>query len=256
MGTYSESEYFIYDGINSLDFGIYNVKTSAGLFEEKFLPTRSIVEEKTFGRPEPYFYGFEYTPAEIPLSFYFADSWDQAKIKKVCEWFFQSYYKPLAFETDLSRVFYVAYQGDPNLFHNGLKEGYVEISMRANSPFSFTPVIEKSVYVSNGETKEIEIENIGSLNCFPIITINKIGDGDVTITNLSNGGQQAKITGLLDKETVTIDGENEDVETNLPNVYRYNNYNNVFIELVKGVNRLTITGESIVTFSYQCKRLI
>lgn len=255
--TYSESIGFTYNGEHSSTYGIISVHTQSGLFEESFLPTRSIIEEKTFARDEPYLFGFEYSPSEIPLTLFFEDGWDETKINEVAMWLFQPNFKPLIFDEDDSRVYYCTYNGDPKIIHNGIKQGYVTISMRCNSPFSYTPVYShRADLVINPTFTEIELFNIGHLDCFPTIQIEKVGNGDISIINYTDGGKETKITGLLDDEVVTIDGDNEDISTSLLNTYRYNNFNNNFLKLPRGINRLKITGNGILTFTYQSKRYI
>lgn len=255
--TISESTGLTYNGIHTSEFGIYKISTDSGLFDEAFLPNRSIVEEKIQGRDEPYFFGFEYEPTELPLSFYFEDGWDDTKLDQVVRWISQPLYKPLIFDVDPTRIFYCVYDGDPRILHAGLKQGYVTMTMRCNSPFSYTPVYEKTFTVDAlNNPLSIEIMNSGHEKSLPKVTIEKVGNGDISIVNNSNGGVDSKITGLLDTEIVTIDSFYEDIETNLANTYRYNNFNNNFLELVTGTNQLAITGTGIIKFTYQFKRYI
>ncbi|WP_137743238.1 phage tail domain-containing protein [Robertmurraya siralis] len=255
--TISESLGFTYNNIHSSEFGLIKISTSSGLFDESFLPNRSIIEEKIFDRDEPYFFGFEYEPAEVPVSFYFEDKWNEVKINKIVNWLVQPYYCPLYFDTDTSRIFYCVYHGDPRILHNGLKNGYVNITMRCNSAFSYTPVYKNSFIVdTESEPMNIEIANIGHKISYPIVIIEKIGDGDVSIVNYSNGGIESKIIDLLDKEIVVIDSFNEEITTDLEHVYRYGNFNNNFLKFVTGINRLSVKGNCRITFEYQSKRYI
>lgn len=255
--THYESTGFHYDGIHSSYFDILRVHTSSGLFEESFLPTRSIIEEKTFGRDEPYFFGFELSPTSIPLTLFFENGWDDTKLNEVATWIYQLNYKPLIFDEDESRIFYCMYEGDPKILHAGLKMGYVNLTMRCNSPFSYTPVYQQSFsFANNTVGTDIELFNIGHLSCLPTIEIVKVGNGDISIINSTDGGKETKITGLIDGEVVTIDGFNEDISTSLPNTHRYNNFNNKFLTLPKGINRLKIIGNGNITFTYQSKRYI
>jgi phage-related protein len=258
MSTYSESTGFTYDGIHSSYFGILNVHTNSGLFEEAFLPTRSIIEEKTFGRHEPYFFGFEYSPAELSLEFYFQDGWDEYKLNEVALWLYQMNYKPLVFDEDDSRIFYCMYEGDPKILHAGLKQGYISIKMRCNSPFSYTPVdIREETFTNNTLGTEIELFNVGHTECYPTITIEKTGTGDISITNLGIiPNKEFKFTGLLNGEIVTVDCENEDIVTSLVNTYRYSNFSNNYIKLPTGINTLKIIGDAKITFAFQSKRYI
>jgi phage-related protein len=257
MSTYSESVGFWYNDRHSSEFGILNVHTQSGLFDESFMASRSIIEEKTFGRNEPYFMGFEYSPLSIPLTLFFEGKWDEFRLHEVVTWLNQPVYSPLIFDEDINRIFYCVYDGDPRLFHAGLREGYVTLNMRCNSPFSFTPIDERDfTFTNNTLGEEIELFNIGHTDCLPTIKIEKTGTGDISIINHSYENVETKITSLLDGEVVTIDGYNEDISTSLPNTHRYNNFNNKFLTLVAGTNNLKVTGNAKITFTYQSKRFI
>jgi phage-related protein len=257
MSTHSESVGFYYNDRHSSEFGILRVHTESGLFDESFMASRSIIEEKTFGRNEPYFMGFQYEQLSIPLTLYFDEGWDEFRLHEVVSWLNQPVYKPLVFDEDISRIFYCVYEGDPRLFHAGLQQGYCTINMRCNSPFSFTPIDEREFTFTNNTTgQEIELFNIGHTDCLPTIKIEKTGAGDISVVNLSYENVETKMTGLLDAEVVTIDGYNEDITTSIPNTYRYNNFNNKFLTLIAGTNTLKITGNAKITFTYQSKRFI
>lgn len=136
-----ESIYFIFDEESSKDYGIFLGSTESGLFKETFLPTRSIIERKIAGREKPYFQRVEQEPLSFSLSFVLED-WRKAEdgdyLRKVARWLFQPYYKPLIFDSDPNRIFFAIVEGDSTLFHNGAKDGYVELKIRCDSPYSYT----------------------------------------------------------------------------------------------------------------------
>lgn len=103
-----------------------------------------------------------------------------------------------------------------------------------------SPVFSNFSYTLQGSYL---IENIGDLACKPEMWIKKLNkSGTVKLTNESNG-QTLILTNLNKDEEVYIDCENEDIITNLPLTYRYDNHNNVFLELDVGDNLLTGEGE-------------
>lgn len=133
-----ESTHFTFDGVNSKDMGVRIGTTNGGLFEESFLPTRSIVERKVTHREKPYLQRVENEPLSFSLGF-FIEEWDKPdSLRRIARWLFQPYYKPLILDANPNRIFYVIVEGDSNLFHNGAKEGYVEFNLRADSPYSYT----------------------------------------------------------------------------------------------------------------------
>lgn len=130
---------FSYDGIKSSDMGLINVKFSDGLFEELFVAEKTIHEIKIRGNDKPYFQGVERSPLVFSLQFAFEDYYDHEKIRKVARWLDQDYYKPFFTTDNPNRIFYCILHSSSTLLHNGLKQGYVEIEFRCDSPYSYSP---------------------------------------------------------------------------------------------------------------------
>lgn len=318
--TIKESLYFTYDGIKSLDMGILNVNVSTGLQEEPFISERYIKEIKIKGRDKPYFQELEKSPLILNLSFAFEETWDSNKIRQITRWLCQDYYKPLYFSDDNTRIFYCMPVESSTLIHNCLKQGYINLTMRCDSPYAYSPVYNSEIYktgiediaelgtnetnitmtnhglttgdfivnksrndairqvtvvdsdnvtvdsvigqtegdfidkYSSDDTINITFTNNGDLNLYPEIYIYKIGDGDISIINNSNGGKEFKFTGLTSGEVLYIDNENEYIESDT-GLYRFNNHNEVFLEFVRGVNQLQVTGKLEFYFRYQYKLL-
>ena len=133
-----ESTYFMYDGISSKDMGVTIGTTKGGLYEESFLPTRNIIEKSVAHREKPYLQGVEHEPLSFSLHFFIEDWSNDKLLRKVARWLCQSYYKPLILDSNPNRIFYAMVVGDSNLFHSGLDEGYIELEIRCDSPYSYT----------------------------------------------------------------------------------------------------------------------
>lgn len=253
-----ESINFSYAGKYSSDFGIYNVSMSSGLYEETFMGSRSISETKVVGSSKPIFHRIEQEPLKFKLTFAFKDTWDDKLIREVARWLNQSYYKPLFFSEQPDRIFYCLPVDDISLIHNGLKQGYLSITMRCDSHYSYTPIVKSPVYdfSRTEQEKVITINNYGDLVCKPEVFVTKIGNGDITIRNLSNLGEEFKFTGLLDGESLYIDCDREHIETSLVNTYRYDNFNNKYIRLPENTEcYLEVEGSAQIQFRYQLKVL-
>lgn len=133
-----ESVYFMYDGKSSKDFGVFLGGTNSGLYEETFLPNRKIIEKKVAGREKPYFQGVEHDPLSFSLSFVLEEWHDRNNLREIARWLFQPYYKPLILDSNPNRIFYAIVEGSSSLLHNGAKDGYVELNIRCDSPYSYT----------------------------------------------------------------------------------------------------------------------
>jgi phage-related protein len=134
-----EGVHFSYAGIKSSDMGLINVKIDGGMFEEAFLPSRKIEEIQIRGRDKRYFQEVTLEPLSFDLTFAFEYGYDERRIREVARWLFQPYYQPFYTIDNPDRIFYCMVEGDSSLIHNGAKEGYITLTMRCDSPFSYTP---------------------------------------------------------------------------------------------------------------------
>ncbi|WP_107838612.1 distal tail protein Dit [Metasolibacillus meyeri] len=133
-----ESTHFIYDGTSSQEMGVTIGWSNGNLYNETFLPQRQIIEKKIANNNEPYFQRVEHAPLSFKLSFYLENWLNDQDIRKIARWLFQPYYKPLVFDSNPNRVFYALVEGDSTLIHNGLHQGHVELTIRCNSPYSYS----------------------------------------------------------------------------------------------------------------------
>lgn len=146
--------HFMYDGVHSKDMGVFIAWNSKGLFEENFLPEREIIEKEIANREKPYFQGVKHKPLSFPLSFVVPE-WDERTLRKIANWFYQPYYKPLIFDTDPNRVFYAMFEGSSELFHNG-QEGYIELTVRCDSPYGYThEAVKENIELRDSNTDTI-----------------------------------------------------------------------------------------------------
>ncbi|MED3562239.1 phage tail protein [Bacillus xiapuensis] len=266
-----ESLYFTFAGIKSTEFGIWNVSISDGLYSEPFMASRSINEVKIRGRDKPYPFEVNKEPLSFQLSFLFSEGWDDELISKVQSWLDVDFYQPLSFSENLIKVYYAMPVDTSELTHNGIKQGYITLTMRCDSPYSYSRDIVspwyKSVHINGGsfitpylwsdnETKydkSLEIINKGDKDILLEIFIEKNGDGDITVINTSRANSVMKFTSLLDGEKIHIDGENQIIESNLPNIWRYDDFNDFYLPLYKGKNVIQVEGDCLIKFQYRYK---
>jgi phage-related protein len=188
-----EGIHFVYDGIRSVDMGIINCQISGGMFEETFLPTREIKEVKIRGRDKPYFQEVELEPLSFELTFAFEFGYDEKRIREVARWLMQPYYKPFYTVDNPNRIFYCMVEGDSTLIHNGAKEGYITLTVRCDSPYSYTPkyIKENMIYKSTKTEKSI-IENTFS-----------VGKGNMTNLKIDSNGYLVVDVGQIPWSTLS-----------------------------------------------------
>lgn len=252
------SEYFIFDGQQSSDFGIINININSGMQSEPFVADEEIQEVYIRGNDRPYYQGTTKKPLQFPVSFAFEDTWDTEKIRSVARWLTNhNYYKPLQFSYDLERVFYCKFVDSAELIHNCLSQGYITLTARCDSPYSYSQYYEQIVDCSSNTVggTDFTFINQGDLECKPLLYVEVVSGASFSIINSSDGGETLSFTGLATNELLTIDNENEDIETNIALTYRYSNHNGVFLSLPYGYNYLKIFGNVKLKFKYQFTRL-
>ncbi|MWV44978.1 hypothetical protein GRF59_15250 [Paenibacillus sp. HJL G12] len=253
--TIAESLYFVYDGVRSDEMGLLNVNMQSGMLEEIFLPEQSITEVTIRGRDTPYFIETKRSPFTLSLSFAFEDTFDEDKIRSIVNWLSnQPYYKPLYFSDNLNKWYYTIYTGEAKLLHNALKQGYITIEMRNISPYTYSPIYQSGVFdYSNNvpEGSEFVLNNTGTLNCKPLIRIEKVGLGEIKIVNYSNRGETFSIINLVEREIVDIDCEQEDITSDIPLTYHFDNATGNYPSFVPGMNFLRVYGNCKIQWTYQ-----
>ena len=250
-----ESLYFSFDGvISDEEFDILNISISTGMYNESFLATRSINEVTVPGNEKPYFFGVNRDPKSIQLGFYPQEHWDEEYLNAIARWLDVDEYKPLIFSDMPDKVMYAMPVDASEAIHNGCKEGYITLTMRLDSPYSYSHEKVDGWYdFSDTGSGIIEFNNRGDKPIQPDIYIWKVGDGDVTISNMYENYSPLILTGLVDKEEIFIDPYLRLIKTNLPNVYRYNNFNDEYLTLPYGQSHLEVKGKCMVKFQYQYK---
>lgn len=248
------SEYFVFNGEKSSDYGLLNVNVSSGMLEEPFMYKKNIIESEIRGKYAPYLQSLKHNPLEFQVSFAFENGFDNEALFKVRRWLYTDYYKELYFSEDLERRYFGMFVDDNQLTHNAVNQGYITLNVRCKDCFIYSPEYLSDTYtITNTET--IQFTNKGNVNCKPEIWIQKVGDGNVSIYNQSDGNIEFKFTGLVNDEIVYANNENKIIESDLALTYRYDNFNNNFLEMVYGVNNLLVVGNCLIKFRYRFKML-
>lgn len=244
---------FFYNGQRFDEIGVYLVNVDTGLKETPFLSEREIISETVAGNDIPYVYEHKRSPLIVNLTLSTLDNlWTFEKRREVARLLDIDEFGEFYSEDNINKKYYLLYTGGINLTHNGLEQGYITIQMQNISPYSYSPIYTNTYLIENAETKIIEFVNSGDNDLFPEMWIKKIGSGNFTITNLSNGGEVFEFVDLVDGETVYVDNNNHDIETDILLTYRYDNFNNNYLKITNySVNRLQITGDCELTFRYQ-----
>jgi predicted phage tail component-like protein len=132
---------------------------------------------------------------------------------------------------------------------------YTKVLVRQTLSTSNTTVTPQISSISIEIKVGILFENYGDTNISPELWIYKVGIGDVSLINHTKSMEVFKFSGLVDAETVYIDNENEQIETDIVDTYRYNNFNNQYLDLITGLNILEVVGNGKFRFRTRFKTL-
>jgi len=243
---------FYYNGEYSMDYGVYLVKTN-DMQETPFLCEKEIIEENIAGNDVPYFYGINRKPITLKIALScLEEQWTLEKRRQVARWFSQDNYKLFYAEDEPDKWCYCQYVGGINLKHNYALQGTMEIELRTNAPYWFSPLYQEQYDLSTSTSPyEFDFINNGDLSVEPELWIEKVADGDVTIQNMS--GSSFTMSDLDDGETVYIDHAKLHIETDAYGLYRFNNFSGDYLSLGRGVSKLKVTGKCILSLRWQCK---
>lgn len=251
-----ESKHFWFNGRKSTDFGIINISLSKELFDEQVVASKSINEMYIPGKKDPYFLDVSEEPKLIRLSFSFLEPWNDKLIDEVIRWLNVDEYSPLFFEGDIDLLFYVIPIDGIHQMHNGLKQGYLTLNMRCDSGKSYSHEIITPEYdtkklseIQNKEMPTIVLGNKGHFPIYPKVWIEKIDDGDLTIINRTNNGNVFEFKNIDVGERLFIDCKNEIIETNKNKTYRYDDFNDNYLELLYGENVLNVSNNMKIKFA-------
>ncbi|MNC29823.1 Phage tail protein [compost metagenome] len=163
--TIRDSLFFSFAGKKSVDYGIYNVNLDSGMQEEPLSASREIVEETTTGRDRPYFQRIKRDTLKFTVNFAFMETWDADKINEVTRWLTShDYYQELYFTNEdgiaPEKIYYALVVDDPVIIHNCLKQGYIRLTFRCDSPNAYSPTYSPSEFTWT------ENQNILTINVF------------------------------------------------------------------------------------------
>lgn len=248
-----DSLYFYFNGRKSEELGIYLVNVESGMKTTPFLAPKNIISEQIPGNDTPYVYGVERENLILNVTLSCLNGlWTIEKRRQLARWLDTETYEEFYSTDYVDKRYYVQYSGGIDLTHNGSQQGYIQVQFQNISPYAYSPMMQKRFNLSTITSPTIiDIENTGDAIVKPELWIYKVGKGDISMRNLSNGGSEFKFINIEDKEELYVDNENRHIETDMPLAYRFDNFNNNYLELVRGKNRLEVTGACKLMFQFQ-----
>lgn len=98
------------------------------------------------------------------------------------------------------------------------------------------------------ESPTITIGNKGHFSTYPEIWIEKVADGDIVIYNKTNNNEKFEFKNIDLGEKVYIDCEKEIINSDKEKTYRYDDFNDNYLEIIYGENILVVTDNVKIRF--------
>ncbi len=193
------SLYFTFNGISSEIYGIMNVSTSSGLYEEPLTYSRDILEQEVRGKDRPYFQGIKKQPLKFNVEFAFEDKWDDSKIRQITRWLTSpKYYCEMYFSENPEKRLWVLCVDDPEIVHNGLSQGYLRLSFRMSDSYIYSPTYQTQIYTTSLE----DTAESGTTTTNIKMTAHGLSTGDY-IVNLHRSNAIRQVT-VVDVDNITV----------------------------------------------------
>lgn len=242
-----QSQYFVFDGIQSELMGIHIVRMERGMIPTPYMGSKNIRDVKVFGRDMPYFYGVEKGVIRFDLQMSLLDEeWTPQRRYEIARWLFQDVHKPFQTSDDLGKYYYAICTNAENLFLADSK-GFVNLTFTTNAPYAFSQVYTNTFDLTENDTTEtIMVENNSNVGeyYYPKIEFALSGDSTgLSLKNLSDNNRIFEFTDLTTSEIISVDNKNKYILSNVPAVYRFQNFNKNWLRLRYGQNFIEVTGK-------------
>lgn len=255
--AYFKSLYFTYNGKSSKEFDLIICNVGDNSSTTIMGLDRSVNEESDGFRP--IFKGFNYTSPTINITLSKMKNGSASPITdddmyKINQWLFgDENYHPFISDDNKDVVYYAVFTKGAK-WMNSLRQGYINLTMRLDSPCAYTPVRHNKYRVRGNKTFEIICKNNVGKFIEPDVEF-KLNNGDGIKIENKTTGDCMEFTELPTNTHLYC--YNEDMKQivckNDSNFNARPHFNKQWVKLLYGKNIITITGECDVDIITQDK---
>lgn len=258
MSFYGSS--FSFDGISCEEYGLmlYDFDTHTQ-GDSKYATGMQIIEDRLPMRSRSLFYGAYYdAPLEFKLVFGVDEDsaacgtpLDRQDMEVIGSWLTgHNAYKWLAIDQpDMEGLLYRCIITDLEMIEVAMCKWAFQCNVHCDSPYAYT-LPQQIRYEVDGELDAI-LHSRSSANGFyyPDVSIALSGSDGFRITNVSDGERSTEFSGPLQfGDTIELSGDTGIISAR-SGLNMYQHFNFVFPRLVRGDNKIKITGRGAVTFT-------
>lgn len=259
MGQWNKNLYFTFDNIDSRKFKLAMLDVKEDGEVVKFGLDRESVEEENSLSDTPFFVRVKNKSVEIKMELVkcsdslIPQTFSDKELRDIRRWLFKSMYKPLVVE---GKCYHVLFTNGVKKEYGTSRQGYLTLTAKIQDGYSH----KKYVLTSDPHVKGEKIEELHNTSDVDKVTylnmnITQLSDTkeDIKIKNLSNGDEiTVKNVAKNDNFVILSEGmeaynlkDEEDTE-----IINNTTFNNHFITLRYGKNRIKCTGNFKITFSF------
>ncbi|HZJ98881.1 MAG TPA: hypothetical protein VFC79_02690 [Tissierellaceae bacterium] len=252
---------FYLDGKNSMDYNLYSVELGDSV--NTVASGVNLIEKETAFSYNPLFQQIKREPYDIPLKLALVNEylqpldWTPLMQERALSFLLHKEYKEIVFERDLDRVQYVIPNSEVTLY-SFLNKGYIELTYRTNSPYSYRPKKEITINAENADTTIFLItDEIMPEEIYPTIELERVGqtNSELKIYKDDNPSDYISFSSLGSIENIKIlCGQQiiKDVDSgNFIYNYKTPNVGDKWLSLKAGQNKITLSQGWKAKIKYQ-----
>lgn len=252
---------FIFDGTSSFEFGLclYSSFDNASQGNTEFAANVDMKEDRPPRRSSSYCYGGSLEDSlEFTLVFGISETrkanhgpYNRPEMQKIAAWLtgHREYKWLQIIQDDLTAVRYRCYITDLKAVEvSGMHWGF-ECTVHCDSPYGYLHPKRFTYEVDGSRTVVLHSDSSANDPYLPVLLIEPNGGAEFTVKNLTDSNRQFTLNGVpTGCGTITLDCSHGILtcESGI-NLYPYCNFK--FPRLVRGDNRLVLTGTGIFTFT-------
>lgn len=217
---------FTFDNIYSKNMDIYLVSDDSGILNDYGIP-----------------FSVDSNNEEITLSFCLARNnkpliWDYDTTTEFLEWVITDDFCEFISDDNEDIIYFLKGIGYNKRFTNNMT-GIIDVTFKILSPFGYKHYV-REVYSNE---KKFDVYNYSNFdNAYkPVITLSKISSSSITLKNITTNKEGFTISNLTSSDIITIDNKMGTI-VDSKNINKLSNSNRSWIELIKGLNTFSVTG--------------
>jgi len=176
---------------------------------------------------------------------------DAYELRTIKKWLCKSSYHWLQIDqSDISNAYYYCILTNPRPVNVGKMNAGLEFTVTCNAPYPWTDLLSKVYTVTGTKTLSINIQNdYDDYIVHPILTITSTSNGNINILN-NTTNKTITFNGCTTNEIITLDSRNYKIKSSLNRVM-LDHWNKNVLELIEGVNSISLTGNFTLKIQYR-----